>query len=430
MLPLDYLHALCLVGVALYLWRREPPRLLLTPVMLLSFFVLYGAGNIIYFLGADTLPDVRFAVTLSLIMMWLGLIVGIELARASLPALAAQSARVIRGWQGATLGNRADADELVAAVGVLAALLMLTVFLALGKPGQILTFFSLQSLQEKQKYRLELGGQGGYLYQLLVVSVAPFLSFLLLTKAAVGRRRYLRLAGLALCGVVLACKVGSFQKIPWVIYLLQLIIAYQVRRRLQISIVRVMVFLAVVLLGVIGAALIAIPEQLQATGIFEWLAYRFFEINNEGIYQTFYVYPRYLPHTWGMNIGLVHGLFGSGELLPAYVQVANFFGAFGATFDAFFVADAWVDFGYPGVLLTAVLVGFVVKTVDMYVTSLGKTTLAVALIASGMYGLFQLLDTSAFTAFFSGGLVFIPLLVLASQGLINDIAHGQRQWQR
>lgn len=430
MLPLDYLHALCLVGVAIYLWQREPPRLLLTPVMLLSFFLLYGAGNIIYFIGADTLPDVHYAVTLSLILMWLGLIAGIELARASMPALAARSARVIRGWQGAALGNRADADELVAAVGVLAALFMLAVFLALGKPGQILTFFTLESLDEKLKYRLELGGQGGYLYQLLVVSIAPFLSFLLLSKAAASRRRYLLVTGLALCGVVLACKVGSFQKIPWVIYLLQLIVAWQVRRRLEISIGRAVVFLLVALLGVVGAALIAIPEQLHATGIFEWLAYRFFEINNEGIYQTFYVYPRYLPHTWGLNVGLVHALFGSGELLPAYVQVANFFGAFGATFDAFFVADAWVDFGYPGVLLTAVLVGYVVKTVDIYVTSLGKTTLAVALLAGGMYGLFQLQVTSAFTAFLSGGLAFIPLLVLASQGLINDLAHGQRQWQR
>ena len=49
--------------------------------MLISFFVLYGVGNIIYFLGADTVPDVRRAVTLSLILMWIGLIAGIELAR-------------------------------------------------------------------------------------------------------------------------------------------------------------------------------------------------------------------------------------------------------------------------------------------------------------------------------------------------------------
>ena len=78
----------------------------------------------------------------------------------------------------------------------------------------------------------------------------------------------------------------------------------------------------------------------------------------------------------------------------------------------------------------SIVVGFVVKSVDIFVTSLGKTPLAVALLGSGMYGLFQLQVTSAFTAFLSGGLVFIPLLVLLSEGLVNDLTRGRAQWQR
>jgi len=38
--------------------------------------------------------------------------------------------------------------------------------------------------------------------------------------------------------------------------------------------------------------------------------------------------------------------------------------------------------------------------------------------------------TSAFTAFLSGGLLLIPLLVLASEGLMNDLWRGQATWQR
>lgn len=428
MLPLDYLHAFCLLGVALYVGRREPPRLLLTPLMLLSFVVLYGIGNIVYLMGADTLPDIRAAVTLSLILMWFGLIVGVELARASVPALSSRSQRVIRSWQGTALSDRGDADQLLALLGVLVALFILAVFFGFGKLGQINTFIGIESAREKLRYRMEMSGQGGYLYQILIASIAPFLSFLLLTKAAVGRRAYLLGAGILLAVAVFAGKVGTFQKIAWLIYVLQLIVMLQVRKRLAISAGRIALLLVVVLGGVIGATLIAIPQL--GVGIFEWLGYRFFEINNEVIYQTFYVYPRYLPHTWGMNIGLVHALFGSGELTSAHNQVANFFGAEGATFDAFFVADAWVDFSYGGVLLVAVLVGYVVKTVDIFVTSLGKTPLAVALLASGMYGLFELQVTSAFTAFLTGGLVFIPLLVLVSRGLANDLTRGQALWQR
>ena len=429
MLPLDYLHALCLAAVALYIWRREPARLLLTPLMLLSFLVLYGIGNIIYFLGADTLPDVRRAVTLSLILMWAGLISGIELASRSMPALAARSRQVIGQWQRTPLSNPAHADQLLAVLGALMALFMLGVFFGYGKLGQLNNFLSFESGHEKLQYRLELSGQGGYLYHLLVASIAPFVSFLLLSKAAASRRNYLRAAGLLLCVAVFAGKLGTFQKVPWLIYLLQLVIVVQLRKRLEIGAGRIVLFLFIVLAGAIAAAVIAIPE-LDATSIFGWLTYRFFAINNEVIYQTFYVYPRYLPHTWGMNIGLVHSLFGSGELRSAHTQVASFFGAEGATFDAFFVADAWVDFAYLGVGLTALLVGFIVKTMDLYITSLGKTALAVALLGSGMYGVFQLQVTSAFTAFLTGGLVLIPLLVLASQALVNDLSRGRMQWQR
>jgi hypothetical protein len=428
-LPLDYLHATCLAGIAAYIWRREPPRLLLTPLMLISFFVLYGAGNIIYFAGADTVPYVRYAVTLSLILMWVGLIVGIELARACAPALALQSDRVIRKWKAGTLSDRTNADQLLAALAVLVAVFILGVFLGWGKPGQIFNFLALDSAHEKQKYRLELSGQGGYLYQTLIASVAPFLSFLLLVKGAASKQRYLLAVGILMCAAVFAGKFGTFQKVPWLVYLLQLIVVFQARRQLEIGVGRIGFFLFVVLTGAIVAALIALPD-LDAVGIFEWLGYRFFEVNNEVIYQTFYVYPQHLPHTWGMNIGLIHNLFGSDQLVSAHTQVANFFGAEGATFDAFFIADAWVDFSYAGVLAMSVLVGYVVKTVDIFVMSRGKTPVAVALLGSGMYGLFQLQVTSAFTAFLSGGLVLIPLLVIAAEGLMNDLARGQAQWQR
>ncbi len=429
MQPLDYLHAVCLVGIALYMWLREPPRLLLTPLMLLGFLVLYGVGALVYFAGADTVQDVRDTVTSCLILMWLGLVLGIELSRAALPAYADQAARTLRGWRTLALRDDPGVDQLLVLLGVLMALFIFGMFFGMGKPSQLSSFVAIDLTKEKQKLRLELGGQGGYLYQTLIASIGPFVSFLLLIKGFAGRRLSLLAAGVLLAAAVFAGKIGTFQKIPWLVYLLQLLVIYQACRRLEFGLGRILLFLSLLLAGAIGAALLALPD-LDSTNIVEWLAYRFFEVNDEVVYQTFYVYPQHLPHTWGMNIGLIHNIFGSGELTSAHTQVANFFGAEGATFDAFFIADAWVDFSYVGVLAMAVLVGFVVKSVDLYVMSLGKTPLAVALLGSGMYGLFQLMVTSAFTAFLSGGLVFIPLLVLCGQGLMNDLARGRTQWQR
>lgn len=425
MLPLDYIHALCLVGIAIYIWLREPPRILLTPLMLISFFALYGAGNIIYFAGADTVPEVRRAVTLSLILMWIGLVIGIELARASWPSLTARSEAVVRTWKRTAISYRPESDQLLAALGIIVAAFILGMFIYLGKLGQLRSFLTFDLSLDKAKYRAEFAGGGGYLYQTLIASVAPFVSFLLLVKGVVTRKRYLVAIGLLVCLAVFAGKLGTFQKIPWLVYLLQLIAAFQVIRRLEFGIGRVIFFSMVMLAGAGLAVFVAIPD-LQELNILEWLSYRFFEVNNEVIYQTFYVYPRYLPHTWGMNIGVIHSLFGSGELLSAHTRVASFFGAEGATFDSFFIGDAWVDFSYGGVLIMSLGVGFIVKAVDLFVTSLGKTPLCVALIASGLYGLFQLLVTSAFTAFLSGGLILIPLLASASTGLVNDLYRGGR----
>jgi len=85
--------------------------------MLISFFVLYGVGNIVYFAGADdTVPDIRDAVTVSLIMMWIGLVIGLELARASLPSLNARSELVVRRWRATAISDRSDGNQLLAAV--------------------------------------------------------------------------------------------------------------------------------------------------------------------------------------------------------------------------------------------------------------------------------------------------------------------------
>ncbi len=396
--------------------------------MLLSFFVLYGVGGIIYFVGADTVPDVRYSVTVSFIIMWIGLVVGIELARSSYGTLLVRAESVVRTWKRTALHDPSRADQFLAVLGVLMAVFILAIFFGTGKVGQIQTWLSLISPTDKLKYRIELGGQGGYLYLTLLASVAPFMSFLLLSKAKVRRQGYLLAAGTVLAVAVLAGKIGTFEKVPWLLFLLQLLIVSQAAKSLDVSIGRVLVLT----IGLIGGAAVATAVALSSVGndVLEFLVYRFFEVNNEVIYQTFYVYPQHLPHTWGMNIGLVQSIFGSGDSSLAHTQVANFFGAEGATFDAFYIADAWVDFGYAGVAVMSVLVGFAVKSVDIYIASRGKTPLALALIGSGMYGLFQLQVTSAFTAFLSGGLVLIPLLVLITEGLVYDFTRGRVQWQR
>jgi hypothetical protein len=166
----------------------------------------------------------------------------------------------------------------------------------------------------------------------------------------------------------------------------------------------------------VGALLVgaqfAYPE-LDIFGLWGFLTYRIFEINNEGLYQFLYVYPEYVPHAHGMNVGLLHALFGEGEFVAAHTRVAQFFGSFDATNNAVFVADAWVDFANAGVFAVALAVGAIVKGIDLFAAQLGRSPAAVALVAFSFYGVITLSSTSAFTALLTGGLASAPLLVLA-----------------
>ncbi len=243
MLPIDLVHAVCLMAVAAYIWGREPPRLLLTPLMLVSFFVLYGVGNIIYFAGAEDI-DARAhtAVTTCLILMWFSLIVGIELARAGSSVRAAAARLVIRRWRSTPLANDPDGSQLLALVGIIVASVIFGVFLYLGKPSQLQNFLSLDLSQDKVRYRADFASGGGYVYQTLIISIAPFISFLLLMKGIATKQRYLFAIGLLVCAAVFAGKLGTFEKIPWLVYLLQLMAVFQLPRRLEFGIGRVLIF--------------------------------------------------------------------------------------------------------------------------------------------------------------------------------------------
>lgn len=423
MFGVNGLYALLLCGVLAYVLLRDPPRLLLTPLMLLSFWLLYGVGHFVFYSRADAVARVQEQVTYSLVLMWIALVLGAELARTFLGRRSSRASAVVAGWNDVPMRDSPTSDGLLVAAALLMAGYVLTVFLAVGKPAQMLAYLHVESALDKQKYRLEFAGQGGYLYQTLLASIGPFMSFLLLVKGWTLKKREMLWAGAALAACVLAGKLATFHKVPWLVYLLQLAVVFQAAKRLDLNLGRAIGLAVFALAGASAAAVIALPE-LDALGILEWVGYRFFEVNNEVVYQTFYVYPEYIPHTNGMNIGLIQRIFGEGELVSAHTHVANFFGAFGATFDPFYIGDAWVDFGYAGVFFTSLLVGLLVKTLDIVALQAGKAPLTVALLGSGLYGLFQLQVTSAFTAFLSGGLLLIPLMTVAASGVTTALARS------
>lgn len=123
------------------------------------------------------------------------------------------------------------------------------------------------------------------------------------------------------------------------------------------------------------------------------------------------LYPRYypsiLPHTNGMNIRLIHDLFGSEKYVPAHVAVTG--GLEHASFNAMFIADAYADFSFLGVIFQSIFVGYLLSYLDFLVFR-RNNYLQKALMAALLIGIFSLINIGLITSLIGFGLATIPLL--------------------
>jgi hypothetical protein len=95
------------------------------------------------------------------------------------------------------------------------------------------------------------------------------------------------------------------------------------------------------------------------------------------------------------------------------------YGTYDVTSNALFIADAWADFWYVGVILFSLVAGALCRSIDAVFLADGKTVVAVAVLGAALFGVFTLLVTALNTAIASGGLLLAPflagLLVIASR---------------
>ena len=108
-------------------------------------------------------------------------------------------------------------------------------------------------------------------------------------------------------------------------------------------------------------------------------------------------------------------MFGSGTYEPAFVTVImqnmNPSDYVGGTWPAMFIADAWVDFSYFGVVFYSLITGFIVNTIDLYLQK-NRDGLSVVLFCSLLTSLNTLLENALITSLISGGLLLYPLFTM------------------
>jgi hypothetical protein len=219
-------------------------------------------------------------------------------------------------------------------------------------------------------------------------------------------------------------KSETLSKAPPAFFLIQLIVAGLLvfRNRLTWRSGLGALFAVILILYLVIRLTISAYDDYGALG---FLYYRIFEIPSESLLETFGAFPFRYPHTWGANIRPLAMMMGR-DYTPAFTIISELWhGASGATSNALFIADAWVDFSYAGVIVFSILAGTICRAIDAIFLANGKTVVGIAVISAVFFGIFTLLVTSLNTAALSGGLLLAPLAAGAIMKIIRRIDQHQ-----
>jgi hypothetical protein len=436
MLFLSYATAACaMCAAALYLILRLRLLVTTTTMLLISLLLVYGPALLSFSLSSGEhafllrllgmhvevrspfpiirakVPDIDaviVAVNFSVALMYLGIIAGIELVNRLLPARTATAEAGLRGWDGEPLRDELADHRLLLAAIVVLFLFMLYVSISEHHVRTIGDFFAIKDDDSaRNQFRARFGGSPNYVYRVVLSAIAPMLVIWGLLSGWLKRSWPLLVATTLLLLVTLLGKMENLAKAPQAFFLLQLLLAILLIFTNRLS------GRTGLLAGAVVAVLIFATTRLIISGdasILEIAYARVFEVENETLLENFAVFPHLHPFMWGTNIRPVALLLGV-PYVPSFSLVAMIWtGEASVTAPTLFIADAWADFAYAGVLAYSIIAGVVCRGVDVYFLARGKSVAGIAVLGATFWGVLTLITTALNIALFSGGLLLAPLL--------------------
>ncbi|ASR07805.1 oligosaccharide repeat unit polymerase [Rhizobium leguminosarum bv. viciae] len=415
------------LSVGFYIWKVGI-NLTLSSVFLGLMLTLHGPMYLYYtrvwgpqtkffetIMSAAPYNDAIGALDLSLAISIVCITLGIGLADFAFGISHQQIQAALHSWRTRPVRiseGVAQRVELISIIGLL--IILAVVVLENNIPKTIVYFISDASEVAKIAMRRESGGSRFYLFNLLVSNVLPFCAFCCFIAI---RQRSMKLRAIAWAFIiaVMLAKASTLSKAPLAIFILQLLVVEHLRKSLDLPLgmaIRFILF-GVLLFG--AMVLIAIRELHGVGDALDFLFYRIFMIPNESLLEYYTAIPSVLPYGWGSKFSWLVGSLTGQPSQPTYLLVgAVHRGMEGSTSTAMFIADAWADFSWMGVLLFSLFAGFFIRLLDIQlIVKRGKTVATIAGLALGHYGIFVMLSTALQTAMMTGGLVLVVPLVLA-----------------
>jgi hypothetical protein len=439
MLATSYAVALAaMLAATLYLFLRMRFFITTTTILIGSLLIVYGPMALTFTLSSGQphflinqltgvvvppheifarikgkVPDfdaVIVPMNLSIALMYAGIIAGIEIVNRIAPARIAMTEAALSKWDSQPLRDDVGSHRLLLVLTLALALFMLYVSISENHIATIAHFFSIKGDNAaRDLFRLNFASSPNYLYRLVLSAVAPMFVIWGVWAGVTNRLWVLLFAASLLFACTLIGKMETLSKAPPVFFLVQLMLAVSLTLTNRIS-WKILLFGGLTVFTVIYTAtrLIVIFEDGQS--ILLWIYSRLFEVENQTLLEYFAAFPFMHPHLWGANIRPIAALTGV-PYIPSFSIVAyTWFGTSDITNPSLFIADAWADFSYAGVILFSIITGAICRAIDIVFLAQGKTVAAIAVLAATFWGVLTLMTTALNIALLSGGLLLAPIL--------------------
>jgi hypothetical protein len=453
MLYLSYaVAAIAIVAATFYLFLRLRLFITTSTMLVASLLLIYGPAFLSFTLSSgrygfligllmggsggsapmyptikatvSDLDSVITAMNFSIALMYLGVVIGIEIIGKMMPERTSAARAAWENWSAQTIHDDLTDERIL--VAVIAALFLLMLFFSISENHVrvIAQFFSIKNDNTaRDVFRAHHGGSPNYIYRVVLYAIAPMLVIWGFLTGIIKRSWLLLATSVLLFLVTMLGKIEMLAKAPPAFFLLQIalatLLAFTNRISWRIAIGGIVV--VSVAIYVTTRLIVIFPEGASTiTTVYS----RIFEVENETLLENFAVFPQLHPFMWGANIRPIALLMGL-HYVPSWNLVADvWYHNPDITSPTLFIADAWIDFSYAGVLLYSVIAGAVCRLIDVVFLAHGKSVVAIAVLAAAFWGLLTLLTTALNAALLSGGLLLAPAIAAILIGLSRRMAHA------
>jgi len=296
---------------------------------------------------------------------------------------------------------------------------VLLIQMVVAGPRAIFDYYLNPDLSDIDRVAIRRDEQiGFYIYGVLINTIVPLVSFVLLAEAFQRSSGKLLRYAVLFASLLVAAKLAQYTKAGPALVAIQLLYVYSLSRRQSAHVAKSDLYLFVVGMLITLGIVLLVGEATDSLAFF----YRMFMIPNEALFEYFNAIPDYYPFGFGRGISWIAAFtgdaLGNDPPIPTHMHVASVLrGDLSTVVNTFFVADAWAEFMWPGIVIVSFCVGVLVRWYDAQIYRCRYASLRIGLTAFAVTGAFALATSAMTTGLITGGMLICPTFAIWVSGI-------------